>query len=67
MVEAGTYVRNLNPMKKPQMSELFLSKYLSLIEDIEDEHIICDAVHVEMLKGCKGAKKSPPEIICGGN
>ncbi len=40
------------------MGELLLSKYQSLIEDIEDEHFVCDTVREDMMKGYKGAKKS---------
>ena len=58
LVEGGTYVRNLNPMKKPQMGELLLDKYQRLIEDIEDEHFASAVVRDDMLRGYKGAKKA---------
>jgi hypothetical protein len=58
LVEGGTYVRNLNPMKKPQMGELLLSKYQHLIEDIEDEHFASAVVRDDMLRGYKRAKKT---------
>jgi hypothetical protein len=58
LVEGGTYVRNLNPMKKPQMGELLLSKYRSLIENIEDRHFVSGVVCDDMKRGYKGAKKA---------
>jgi hypothetical protein len=57
LFEAGTYVFNLNPMRKVQQGEILLSKYESLILDIEDEHFLCKTVRDGMLKGYKGAKK----------
>ena len=57
LIEGGTYIRNLNPMKKPQMVALLLNKYQSLIEDIEDHHFSSNNVREDMLRGYKGAKK----------
>ena len=51
------YIRNLNPMKRPQMGALLLNKYQRLIEDIEDKHFSSDDVREHMLQGYKGAKK----------
>ena len=31
LIEAGTYVRGLNPMRKPQMGDMILKKYQRLI------------------------------------
>jgi hypothetical protein len=57
LFEAGTYVRNLNPMRKVQQGEILLSKYKSLILDIEDRYFLCETFLDGMLKGYKGAKK----------
>ena len=57
LIEGGTYICNLNPMKKPQMGALLLNKYQSLIEYIEDQHFSSDNVREDMLWGYKGAKK----------
>ena len=58
LIEAGTYVRGLNPMRKPQMGDMILKKYQRLIGDIADEHFVCESVRNDMLAGYKGAKKS---------
>ena len=36
LIEAGTYVRGLNPMRKQQMGEMILKKYQHLIGDIHN-------------------------------
>ena len=41
LFEAGTYVRNLNPMGKVEQADILLSNYQKLIEAIEDEHVVC--------------------------
>ena len=58
LVEAGTYVRGLNPMRKPQMGDMILKKYQRLIGEIGPEHFVCESVRNDMLAGYKGAKKS---------
>ncbi len=58
LIEACTYVRGLNLMRKPQMGETLLKKYQSLIGEIAPEHFVCESVHHDMLAGYKGAKKS---------
>ncbi len=57
LFKAGTYVRNLNPMRKVEQAGILLLKYQQLIEAIEDELFVCETVRDDMLKGCKGAKK----------
>jgi hypothetical protein len=57
LFEAETYVHYLNPMRKVQQGEILLSKYKSLILDIEDVHFLCETIRDGMLKGYKGAKK----------
>jgi hypothetical protein len=57
LFEAGTYVHNLNPMRKVQQGEILLSKYTSLILDIEDVHFLYKTIRDGMLKGYKEAKK----------
>jgi hypothetical protein len=59
LIEAGTYVWGLNPMRKPQMGEMILvKKYQRLIGDIAPKHFVCKSVRNDMLAGYKGAKKS---------
>jgi hypothetical protein len=65
LVEAGTYVRGLNPMRKPQMGDMILKKYQRLIGEIGPEHFVCESVCNDMLAGYKGAKKSSPARHCG--
>ena len=58
LVEAGTYVRGLNPMRKPQMGDMILKKYQRLIGEIGPENFVRELVRNDMLTGYKGAKKS---------
>ena len=57
LFEAGTYVRNLNPMRMVKQIEILLLKYQKLIEAILNEYFVCETFHDGMLKGYKGAKK----------
>ncbi len=56
LVEAGTYVRNMDAMKKTKREEKLFSKYLSIINEIEDDRFEYDSVHRDMLHKYKGAK-----------
>jgi hypothetical protein len=58
LIEAGSYVWGLNPMRKPQMDEMILKEYQRLIGDISGEHFVCKTVRTDMLTGYKGAKKT---------
>jgi hypothetical protein len=58
LIEAGSYVRGMNPMRKPQMGEMILKKYQRLIGDISGERFVCETVRTDMLTGYKGAKKT---------
>jgi hypothetical protein len=35
--EAGAFVRNMDPMKKDKKESFFFAKYLSIIDEIEDD------------------------------
>ena len=58
LIEAGSYVRGLNPMRKPAMGDMILKKYQRLIQDIDPVHFVCESVRVDMLAGYKGSKKN---------
>jgi hypothetical protein len=47
----------MDPMKKLKRSEVLLSKYMNIINDIEDVHFEDDSVQADTLNGYKGAKK----------
>jgi hypothetical protein len=38
LVEAGSFVRNMDPMKKSKREKVLLSKYMNIINEIEDVH-----------------------------
>ena len=38
MVEAGTTVREMDPMKKEVKEKVFFNSYVSIIQEIPDEH-----------------------------
>ena len=62
MVEAGTTVREIDPMKKEIKEKAFLNSYVSIIEEIPDEHFeVC--TRPAMLLDYKGARK---KILEGG-
>ena len=63
MVEAGTTVREMDPMKKEIKEKAFLNSYVSVIEEIPDERF--EDVHTKpvMLLAYKGACK---KILEGG-
>ncbi len=65
LVEAGTFVHNMDPMKKLKHGEVLLSKYMNIINEIEDVHFEDDSVHADMLNGYKGTKKelSGPNLL----
>jgi hypothetical protein len=57
LVKAGTFVRNMDPTKKLKRKEVLLSKFMNIINEIEDVHFEDDSVQVDMLNGYKGANK----------
>jgi hypothetical protein len=57
LVEAGTFVRNMDPMKKLNREEVLLSKYMNIINEIEDVLFEDNSMRADMLNGYKGAKK----------
>ncbi len=63
MIEAGTTVREMDPMKKEAKEKAFLNSYVSIIHKIPDEHFDQAAVCPAMLLAYKGARK---KILEGG-
>ncbi len=63
MVEAGTSVREMDPMKKETKEKAFLNSYVSIIQEIPDKHFEHGAVCPAMLLAYKGARK---KILEGG-
>ena len=63
MVEAGTTVREMDPMKKEVKEKAFLNSYVSIIQEISDEHFEHAAIGPAMLLAYKGARK---KILEGG-
>jgi hypothetical protein len=57
LVEAGTFVCNMDPMKKSKREEVLLSKYMNIMNEIEDVLFEDDSVRADMLNGYKGTKK----------
>ena len=56
--EAGAFVRNMDPMKKDIKERAFFSKYIAIINDIEDDQFVDEAFScANMLRRYKGAKK----------
>ena len=56
--EAGAFVRNMDPMKKDIKERAFFSKYIAIINDIEDDQFVDEAFsRANMLRRYKGAKK----------
>jgi hypothetical protein len=63
MVEAGTNVREMDPMKKDLKEEAFLNSFVSIIWEIPDEHLDNEAICPAVLVAYKGARK---RILGGG-
>ena len=63
MIEAGTTVREMDPMKKEAKEKAFLNSYVSIIQEIPDERFDQAAVRPAMLVAYKGARK---KILEGG-
>ena len=56
--EAGAFVRNMDPMKKDKKESAFFAKYLSIIDEIEDDQFEnAETVRENMRRMYKGAKK----------
>jgi hypothetical protein len=63
MVEAGTTVREMDPMKKEVKEKAFLNSCVSIIQEIPDECFEHVAIGPAMLLAYKGARK---KILEGG-
>ena len=63
MVETGTTVREMDPMKKEVKEKVFLHSYVSIIEEIPDKCFEDAATRPAMLLAYKGAQK---KILEGG-
>jgi len=57
MVEAGTTVRELDPMKKEVKEKALLHSYVSIIQEILDEHFEHAVIGPAMLLAYNGAQK----------
>ncbi len=57
LFEAGAFVRNMDPMKKDKKEKAFFAKYVSIINEIEDEEFENQLIHSNMHQRYKGAKK----------
>jgi hypothetical protein len=56
--EAGAFVRNMDPMKKDIKERAFLNKYISIVDEIEDDQFVDDGlIRDQMRRIYKGAKK----------
>jgi hypothetical protein len=56
--EAGAFMRNTDPMKKDKKERAFFDKYMSLVDEIEDDQFEDkDYVRETMQRQYKGAKK----------
>jgi hypothetical protein len=55
--KAGAFVRNMDPMKKDKKEKAFFTKYVSIIDEIEDEEFKYASVRNNMHQRYKGAKK----------
>ncbi len=63
MVEAGTTVREMDPMKKEVKEKAFLNSYVSIIQEIPDKRFEHAQISPAMLLAYKGARKT---ILEGG-
>jgi hypothetical protein len=57
LVESGTCVRNMDAMKKAKCKEVLLRKYVSRINEINNDCFEEDLVRIDMLNRYKGATK----------
>jgi hypothetical protein len=55
--EAGAFVCNMDPMKKDKKEKAFFAKYVSIINEIEDEEFENELIRSNMRQRYKGAKK----------
>ena len=55
--EAGAFVHNMDPMKKDKKEKAFFAKYVSIIDEIEDEEFKNESIRSNMRQKYKGAKK----------
>ena len=57
LVESGTYVWNMDAMKKAKREEALLRKYVSIINEIDNNCCKEDSVRRDMCNRYKGVKK----------
>ena len=55
--ESGTYICNIDPMKREKQEEIILRKYTSVINDIKDIQFENDSLRAAMLCMYLGGKK----------
>ena len=57
LAEAGTYVRGLDPMKRAKQEDIFMRKYLHIVNNIDDELFKNKELRDAMCLNYKGDKK----------
>jgi hypothetical protein len=57
MIECGTHVRNMDPMRRERQEEIILCKYTSVINSIKAMQFASDSVQAAMLLMYSGGKK----------
>jgi len=58
LFEAGAFMRNMDPMKKDIKERAFFTKYIAIVNEIEDDQFVDEALSREnMLQMYKGVKK----------
>ena len=56
--ETGNFVRNMDPMKKDIKERAFFAKYISIVNEIENDQFVNEAlIRENMRRRYKGAKK----------
>jgi hypothetical protein len=57
LVEAGSAVRGMDPMKKEKKEQVYFAKYLAILDEIEDSTFSNDHIRHSMRLRYKNAKK----------
>ena len=66
--EAGAFVRNMDPMKKDKKERAFFAKYLSIIDEIEDDQFENTGIPVrDNMRRVYKLKKTIIRRVFGGN
>ncbi len=57
MIECGTHVRNMDPMRRERQEKIILPKYTSVTSDTKDMQFANDSARAAMLRMYSGGKK----------